>query len=449
MSHTARSTLRGARLPLAGLMAALAALHLAAGCSLMRGAREPRLDEAQRELNVQSFEYAWTTIRDKHWDPELNGVDWQSVHDEILPRVAGAATMREARAAMQDMISRLGQSHFDIFPPEAYEVASEATGGRKGRGDAGLDARVIDGRALVTRVDPGSPAEKAGVRMGWEILAIEDRPLAPSLERITEQFGEKPSYEAMLAGIVHARLAGEVDETRAVRFRDGEDAERTLEIVLAPPKGTWAQLGNLPPLATWIETRWIEERIGYIAFNFFLDPVNLMETFNRAMGEYMEADGIVIDVRGNPGGIGAMAMGMAGWFVEEKGRRLGTMHTRENHMNFVVTPRPQVYAGRLAILQDGGSGSTTEILVGGMKDIGRARLFGTRTAGAVLPAMIERLPNGDGFLYAIANYISEGGAVLEGNGVAPDLEVRHTREALLAGRDLVLESALAWIRESS
>jgi carboxyl-terminal processing protease len=61
--------------------------------------------------------------------------------------------------------------------------------------------------------------------------------------------------------------------------------------------------------------------------------------------------------------------------------------------------------------------------------------------------MFERLPNGDGFQYAIANYISEGGKPLEGIGVLPDEEVRLTRKALLSGHDPVLDAALAWIQK--
>jgi carboxyl-terminal processing protease len=99
----------------------------------------------------------------------------------------------------------------------------------------------------------------------------------------------------------------------------------------------------------------------------------------------------------------------------------------------------------LAVLVDGSSGSTAEILAGGLKDIGRARIFGTRSAGAALPSVIDRLPNGDGFQYAIANYISKGGKPLEGIGVIPDEEVRLTRRSLLEGRDAVLDAAIDWI----
>jgi carboxyl-terminal processing protease len=101
----------------------------------------------------------------------------------------------------------------------------------------------------------------------------------------------------------------------------------------------------------------------------------------------------------------------------------------------------------VAILVDAEAASTSEIFAGGLKDLGRARVFGTRTAAAALPSVIERLPNGDGFQYAIANYISEGGKPLEGIGVQPDEEVKLSREALLAGHDSVLDAALEWIKK--
>jgi carboxyl-terminal processing protease len=91
------------------------------------------------------------------------------------------------------------------------------------------------------------------------------------------------------------------------------------------------------------------------------------------------------------------------------------------------------------------SASTSEFLAGGLKDLGRARIFGSRTAGAALIANVEKLPNGDGLSYAFANYISQGGEELEGVGVIPDVEVIPTREALLRGEDPALSAAIAWI----
>jgi carboxyl-terminal processing protease len=74
-----------------------------------------------------------------------------------------------------------------------------------------------------------------------------------------------------------------------------------------------------------------------------------------------------------------------------------------------------------------------------LQDLKRARIFGTRSAGAALPSDIIRLPDGDGFQYPAATYISANGRVLEGNGVIPDVEVRDS--------DAVIDVALDWILE--
>src|SRR5260370_11437292 len=81
---------------------------------------QPSLTPEQRQLNISSFETVWQTIRDKHWDPKLGGLDWQAVHDELRPKVESAATMAAARAPMTEMLARLKQTHFNIVPPEAY-----------------------------------------------------------------------------------------------------------------------------------------------------------------------------------------------------------------------------------------------------------------------------------------------------------------------------------------
>jgi carboxyl-terminal processing protease len=140
-------------------------------------------------------------------------------------------------------------------------------------------------------------------------------------------------------------------------------------------------------------------------------------------------------------------MGVAGWFTDQSGVQLGTQYMRGLKLNYVIFPRPEPFRGPVAILVDGDSASTSEIFAGGLKDVKRARVFGTKTAGAALPSVIERLPNGDGFQYAIANYISQGGKPLEGIGVIPDEEIRQTRRQLLDGKDAVLDAAVAWIEK--
>src|SRR5204862_2737172 len=92
---------------------------------------------------------------------------WQAIHAEYRPKVEKSAGPAEARAVIQEMLGRLGQSHFAIIPAAIYAVVDDEEGGP---GVTGIDLRILDGKAIVTSVDVGSPAEKQGVRPGWQIL---------------------------------------------------------------------------------------------------------------------------------------------------------------------------------------------------------------------------------------------------------------------------------------
>jgi carboxyl-terminal processing protease len=423
------------------LVAALACTGAAAGRS--------SLTPEQRRLNIESFEEVWTTVRDKHWDPRLGGLDWQAVHDELRPAVENASTMEEARQAMTKMLKRLRETHFGIVPSDVYgemkTPGGNGDGGSYGEGDPGIELRVIDGHALVTALEPASPAAAAGVKPGWEIVKVDGREIAKGLRLIERESAASTLGEYTLVQSVAGRLRGDVGTTVKVEFLDGAQTPVELRLDRASPRGAIAMLGNLPPLHFWVEARKVRPDVGYLRFNMFFEPETLMESVSRIMKECANCRGFVIDLRGNPGGIGGLATGLAGWFIDHAGTELGSMYLRSGHIRFAVFARAQAFAGPLAVLVDGCSASTAEIFAEGMHDLGRARIFGTRTAGAALPSLFERLPNGDGFQYAIANYISQGGKVLEGAGVIPDEEVKLTRRALLDGKDPVLERAVAWI----
>lgn len=399
---------------------------------------------SRRQLNLDSFEKVWTTIRDKHWQKEPGGLDWQAIHEEFRPRVEQAATedpgsTEKVRAILREMLGRLHQTHFNILPGNVYAAVGDDVAGEA---QAGIDLRVLDGAAIVTRVDSGSSAEHKGVKPGWEIVSASGR----DFQALIQQAQADPSvHELTLTRSLLARLSGDPGGSVHAAFLDGAGKTVELDLALSAPRGQASSFGNLPTQHVWFESRRMGD-VAYVGFNMFLDLVRVMGDFERTVKDCAACRGLVIDLRGNPGGIGGMAMGMAGFLVDMPGERLGVMQTRDVSLNFVVNPRAGVFKGPVAILMDACSASTAEIFAGGLKDLGRAHVFGTRSAAAALPSVIERLPNGDGFQYAVANYISAGGKALEGNGVEPDTEVKLSRPALLAGRDPVLDAALDWIR---
>jgi carboxyl-terminal processing protease len=190
--------------------------------------------------------------------------------------------------------------------------------------------------------------------------------------------------------------------------------------------------------------------IGVIGFNVWMTAI--AHALDEAVDRFRTSGGIVLDLRGNPGGVLTMIMGVSGHFLQAP-VNLGVIKTRDSELNLVANPRlvgaagqpVQPFAGPLAILVDSGSYSASEIFSGGMQSIRRARIFGTRTAGGALPAVLERLPGGDVLQYAIGDFTTATGERIEGRGVVPDTVVPLTRAELAAGRDPVLEAALDWI----
>ena len=106
---------------------------------------------------------------------------------------------------------------------------------------------------------------------------------------------------------------------------------------------------------------------------------------------------------------------------------------RHGTINFVLNPQTVKYTKPVAILVDGLQRIDIRDPAQGLRDLDRAQVFGTPTAGAALPSTITDLPNGDGFQYAFANYTSYGGEVLEGRGVQPDQMVAPTRASPVGG----------------
>jgi carboxyl-terminal processing protease len=397
--------------------------------------------EDLRRVNLESFDYVWKTIRDKHWDPNLGGLDWAAVRDRLRPQMEKARTPEEARAVLERMLALLKVSHCAVLPTEAALSVS----GQGGPGTLDVDIRVIGDRALVISVARDSAAARAGVETGWEVTRVGSTAIGAVIGTLDKTYAASTLRELMLSHAVEQRLRGGIGQSTTVGFVDGAGHETERKLTFAQPPGTLTQFGFLPPMYVSMEAKRVRPDIGYFRLNVFLEPTKVMDAFGKAVESCADCRGFILDIRGNPGGIGAMAMGLAGWFVDKAGERLGTLYLRDSTLNFVIYPRAETFNGPLAVLVDGASASTSEILAGGLQDLGRARIFGSRTAGAALPSVIEMLPNGDGFQYPVANYVSEGGKVLEGRGVIPDTVAEPTRAALLRHEDTALDAAIEWI----
>jgi carboxyl-terminal processing protease len=430
-----------------------AAIETPAACV----ATAPRTSQASQPAGdgAAIFDSAWTRIQRTHWDTSYNGTNWNAVRTELRPSAASARTRGELRGVLTDMVGRLRQSHFTIIPQEVSDAAPTTADSRDG-GSAGLELRYLDRKLIVSAVDTGGPAWQAGVRAGWWLEAVGGCPMAARLAQLPPQSDARvTALDAYRIGT--QALGGREGDTVPVTLRDAKDRMQTIPLVLAATPGTVTKFGNLPPLAaqlSWQRVMQDGRTIGVIRFNIWM-PI-LGAQFDAAMDSLRSADAIVLDVRGNFGGVGGMALGIAGHFLDSA-IAIGTMHTRGGTTRFLANPRRvdtrnrpvRPYAGPLAIVVDELSVSTSEIFAGGLKDIGRATIFGVQSAGQALPSTPERLPNGDILYHAIADFLSPTGKPVEGDGVRPDRVTPLDRRSLLNGQDAALDAAIRWGAQSA
>jgi carboxyl-terminal processing protease len=407
---------------------------------------------AQEAEPLATFDAAWTLVRDSHFDRTLNGVDWNAVRTELRPKAAAAKNVGELRAVLRDMLGRLGQSHFAVIPSSGDSPSKTAL---DMSGDTGLDVRLVDGAILVSSVEAQSSAAQNGVKPGWKVVSIAGTRLDPLLAELPAE-SRLRSVEAWR--IAQERLRGSSGSRVRISFEDMSAQLRDLTLERRPETGEPVTVGHLPTMFVRVESerRQIPGGLsaGVIRFNVWMTAVD--REFDKAMGVHRDADGIIIDLRGNPGGLAAMLMGISGHFVSER-KTLGTMKTRESELRFVANPRfvnaagerVTPFAGPVAIIVDSMSGSASECFTGGMQGIKRARVFGQTSMGQALPALFNKLPNGDILIHAYGDFVSADGTRLEGRGVVPDETTPLTREALARGEDPAMDAALAWVARSA
>jgi carboxyl-terminal processing protease len=404
--------------------------------------------QAQTTPLVATFDSAWSIVQRTHFDTTFNGLDWPRVRDELRPRAAAARSDAELRALLLEMLQRLKQSHFSIIP-KALAEAPERAGGA---GDLGMDVRWVENALVVVRVDPGGPAAAVGIKPGWTLERVANYTVDSMVARARREPIAR-QHESIVPRIALGRLSGPEGSSVELELRDGNNRRTVVRPVRRPEPGAPVKFGNLPAFYTRFATQQLKHEgidVGVIAFNVWMVPV--VARIDTAMDRHRGAHGIIIDLRGNPGGVAAMSMGVAGHLVDTA-LALGTMKGRTSRLEFRINPRRvstsgervTPFAGPVALLTDELSGSTSEVFAGGLQTLGRVRVFGARSMGAVLPAAMDRLPNGDVLYHAIADFTTPNGTVLEGRGVIPDEPIELKRAELLAGRDPVLEAALRWI----
>ena len=393
------------------------------------------------DIAVATFDSLWSKVRSTYVDTAFVANEWVRVRDSLRPRAQLITTRPELDRLLNDALHHIHDSHFYLIPARVASTRSESASGG-GKGSTGLAVRVAEGKVVAWRVEEKSPAWSAGLRAGQTITAIEGKNTDSAIRNVLAMPPQAQPLE--LANMLHGFngiLNPAVDDTVDLTV----EPSKRFRLAAVQGEGKLSQFGNLPAIAALVRTSKIPTAngcVGVIEFNIWLPELG--PELEKAVNDVRSCDGIVVDLRGNPGGLGAMVMGFGGYFMDTT-QSLGTMRSRFVKLNFVINPRAVVFKGPLAILIDPMSASTSEIFAAGMQRIGRARVFGEPSAAAALPAMMERLPSGDVFVHAVADFTDPAGKRVEGVGVVPDEIVSLKIADLAQGRDAPLDHAVRWI----
>lgn len=373
----------------------------------------------------QMFFDAWRMHREFSFDPALRGQDWEAVRERfepLLPRVADRADLNDLLA---QMVAEHGILHSQVRGAELRRDADAPAPAGLG---AGLVADAEGVRiAHIYRSDPELPGERAplqqpGVdaRAGDRIVAINGREVA-SLADVSRALRQQAGQQVLL------------------ELRRGSERVRSVVLPVAADREAALRYGD------WVQGRRAAVdkasggRIGYLHLRAM--GAADMASFVREFFAQIDREGLIVDVRRNRGG------NIDSWVIDRLMRRAWAFWQTEG--SSPQWNQQQSFRGHFVVLADQGTYSDGETFAAGIKALGLAPVIGMRTSGAGI-WLSDRNTLADRGLARVAEFAQfdrQGRWLIEGRGVAPDIEIDNPPRASAQGADAQLEAGIAWLQQ--
>jgi carboxyl-terminal processing protease len=394
--------------------------------------------------NLKSFDMVWKTVNESHFDPTFGGIDWKAMRDRYRPQIVSSSGIEEFNRITNHMLFELRSSHLLVATEKMLKTYMPTL---FSEGSAGIDVRWMQNKVVITKIKPGFPAQKAGLKTGYEIKEIDGR----DVNEIIQAAEVLPPYNVRnrrggISNFIVGHLNGLPNTSVSIRYVD-EGSLLKETAILRQSRGAGKIISDaMPPVFIEFEAKKLESNIGYIWFNHFADPVD--KDFVQALETMRDTCGLIFDVRSNPGGYFRVADTIIEQLITAK-TPLYRFRFRDKTVEKSLNPSKYPYERPVVVLIDVTSMSSSEHFAACLQAIGRAAIVGERSPGYLLGAKWIKLPNGLSFMHSFLQPIPFDGHIVEGHGIKPDLEIGLNRNDLLKGKDNQLEAAIEYILEKN
>lgn len=338
------------------------------------------IDDEEINVDFGVFWQVWEKLKEGHIDG-----DKVADKDMVYGAVAG-------------LVNSLKDPHTIFLPPSDAKKFEEDVSGNFG--GIGAEIGIRDDQLVIIAPIKDSPAEKSGLQPKDKILKVDDE--------IAVNFNVNEAVK-----LIRGEIGTKVTLTI---LRNGWEDPKEFVITRAEIK---------VPTIDWDVKEGNILHLKFYAFNENAIPM----FYNAVVGGLLKgAEGMVLDMRNNPGGFLDVSVQLAGWFVPRGSTVVTEAFRSGENLNFRANGNEALKNFPVVVLVNAGSASASEILAGALRDLRGIKLVGEKTFGKGTVQELQALKDGASLKITVAKWLLPSGAVIEKNGLIPDYEVKITEK---------------------